>query len=142
MKTKCETCNHEPICAYCAEHLEEFSLPAENGACDLYDPRPEQCACESCHEPDPNESARLSSPFYQTVEGMLSPDYKERFKAEYKQTKIRYDKLHAMLVKADAGKLEFEPTCPLDLLRRQAAAMGQYLYCLEVRAQIEGIDLK
>ena len=142
MKTKCETCNHEPICAYCAEHLEEFSLPAENGACDLYDPRPERIACESCREPDPNESARLSSPFYQTVEGMLSPDYKERFKAEYKQTKIRYDKLHAMLVKADAGKLEFEPTCPLDLLRRQAAAMGQYLYCLEVRAQMEGVELK
>lgn len=142
METKCKTCNHEPICAYCAEHLEEFSLPAENGACDLYDPRPEMCACESCREPDPDESARLSSPFYKTVEGMLSPDYKERFKAEYQQTKIRYDKLHAMLVKADAGKLEFEPTCPLDLLRRQAAAMGQYLYCLEVRAQIEGIDLK
>ena len=142
METKCKTCNHEPICAYCAEHLEEFSLPAENGACDLYDPRPERIACESCREPDPDESARLSSPFYKTVEGMLSPDYKERFKAEYQQTKIRYDKLHAMLVKADAGKLEFEPTCPLDLLRRQAAAMGQYLYCLEVRAQIEGIDLK
>lgn len=142
METKCKTCNHEPICAYCAEHLEEFSLPAENGACDLYDPSPEKCACKSCHESDPNESARLSSPFYKTVEGMLSPDYKERFKAEYQQTKIRYDKLHVMLVKADAGKLEFEPTCPLDLLRRQAAAMGQYLYCLEVRAQIEGIDLK
>lgn len=142
MKNKCETCNHEPICAYCAEHLEEFSLPAENGACDLYEHRFEKCACESCREPDPNESARLSSPFYQTVEGMLSPDYKERFKAEYKQTKIRYDKLHAMLVKADAGKLEFEPTCPLDLLRRQAAAMGQYLYCLEVRAQMEGVELR
>lgn len=142
METKCKTCNHEPICAYCAEHLEEFSLPAENGDCDLYDPCPEKCACESCREPDPDESARLSSPFYKTVEGMLSPDYKERFKAEYQRTKIRYDKLHAMLVKADAGKLEFEPTSPLDLLRRQTAAMGQYLYCLEVRAQIEGIDLK
>lgn len=142
MKTKCETCNHEPICAYCAEHLEEFSLPAENGACDLYDPRPERIACESCREPDPNESARISSPFFKTVSFMLSPDYKERFKAEYQQTKIRYDKLHAMLVKADAGKLEFEPTCPLDLLRRQAAAMGQYLYCLEVRAQMEGVELK
>ena len=142
METKCKTCNHEPICAYCAEHLEEFSLPAENGACDLYDPRPEKCACESCREPDPDESARLSSPFYKTVEGMLSPDYKERFKAEYQQTKIRYDKVHAMLVKADAGKLEFEPTCPLDLLRHQAQAMGQYLYCLEVRAQMEGVELK
>ena len=77
----------------------------------------------------------------ETVEKMLSADYKERFQAEYRQTKIRYDKLHAMIVKADAGKLEFELTCPLELLKRQAAAMGQYLYCLEVRAQIEGVEL-
>lgn len=77
----------------------------------------------------------------ETVEKMLSADYKDRFQAEYRQTKIRYDKLHTIIVKADAGKLEFEPTCPLELLRRQAQAMGQYLYCLEVRAQIEGIDL-
>ena len=34
-----------------------------------------------------------------TVELMLSDDYKDRFKAEYYQTKIRYDKLHKMIVK-------------------------------------------
>lgn len=28
-----------------------------------------------------------------TVDGMLSTDYKERFVAEYQQTKIRYEKL-------------------------------------------------
>lgn len=76
-----------------------------------------------------------------TIEMMNSADYKERFIAEYQQTKIRYEKLHKMLVKADAGKLEFKPTCPLDLLREQKAHMGKYLYCLEVRAQIEGIEL-
>lgn len=76
-----------------------------------------------------------------TIEMMQSADYKERFKAEYYQTKIRYTKLHNMLVKADAGTLEFTPTCPLDLLRDQKANMGKYLYCLEVRAQIEGIEL-
>ena len=76
-----------------------------------------------------------------TVELMNSSDYKERFVAEYVQTKIRYNKLHNMLVKADAGKLDFKPTCPLELLREQKAAMGKYLYCLEVRAQIEGIEL-
>jgi hypothetical protein len=84
---------------------------------------------------------RAKSEFDDTVEGMLSADYKKRFKAEYQQTKIRYDKLHKMLVKADAGKLEFKPTCPLDLLKEQKAYMGRYLYCLEVRAQIEGIEL-
>ncbi|MBQ5633954.1 MAG: hypothetical protein IIV11_03625 [Clostridia bacterium] len=72
---------------------------------------------------------------------MLSPDYKERFKAEYKQTKIRYDKLHAMLVKAEARKLRFESAFECDLIRRQVQAMEQYLYCLEVRAQIEDINI-
>lgn len=76
-----------------------------------------------------------------TIEMMQSADYKERFKAEYQQTKIRYNKLHNMLVKADAHTLDFEPTCPLDLLREQKANMGKYLYCLEVRAEIEGIRL-
>lgn len=33
----------------------------------------------------------------ETVELMNSSDYKERFKAEYLQAKIRYDKLHKML---------------------------------------------
>lgn len=76
-----------------------------------------------------------------TVKMMQSADFKERFKAEYHQVKIRYNKLHVMLVKADAGTLEFKPSCSLRLLREQKAAMGKYLYCLEVRAQIEGIDL-
>lgn len=76
-----------------------------------------------------------------TIEMMNSPDYKERFKAEYYQTKIRYAKLHKMCVKYEAGTLSFTPTCSLDLLKKQRAAMGQYLGCLEVRAEIEGIEL-
>lgn len=76
-----------------------------------------------------------------TVEMMTSADYKERFKAEYYQTKIRYEKLHQMCVKYEAGTLDFTPTCSLGLLKAQKAAMGQYLYCLEIRAEIEGIIL-
>ena len=34
-----------------------------------------------------------------TVDLMNSSDYKERFQAEYLQTKNRYNKLHKMLVK-------------------------------------------
>ena len=68
-------------------------------------------------------------------------DWKERGQLEYKQLKERYDKLHSMLVKYEAGTLEFTPNCPIDLLKEQAAAMGKYLYVLEVRAQIEDIDL-
>lgn len=77
----------------------------------------------------------------QTVNMMESNDYKERFKAEYWQTKIRYDKLHRMTIKYEAGTLDFTPTCSLDLLKRQKANMGNYLNCLEVRAEIEHIDL-
>ena len=77
-----------------------------------------------------------------TIEMMNSDDYKERFKAEYWQTKIRYEKLHEMIVKYEAGVLEFEPKCPLLLLKEQASYMGQYLYTLDVRAKMEDINLE
>lgn len=76
-----------------------------------------------------------------TIEMMNSADYKERFKAEYYQTKIRYEKLHKMVVKYEAGTLNFTPTCDIELLKKQKSFMGQYLYCLEVRAEIEGVEL-
>ena len=76
-----------------------------------------------------------------TAEMMNSADYKEHFKAEYIQTKIRYEKLHRMCIKYEAGTLNFEPACSLELLKEQKAAMGNYLRCLEVRAEIEGIEL-
>lgn len=76
-----------------------------------------------------------------TVEPMLSDDYKERFRAEYMQTKYRYDRLHDMVVRYEAGTLNFKPTCSIELLKQQKSAMGQYLYSLEVRAQVEHIQL-
>lgn len=76
-----------------------------------------------------------------TIPMMDNPDYKERFKAEYYQTKIRYEKLHKMYIKYEAGTLNFTPTCSLELLKEQKAHMGNYLRCLEIRAEIEGIEL-
>lgn len=69
-------------------------------------------------------------------------DYKERMRNEYIELKDKYDKLHRMLVKYDAGKLDFTPSCPIELLREQAATMGKYLYILETRAEIEQVDLE
>ena len=68
-------------------------------------------------------------------------DYKERMVEEYRQAKDRYDKLHKMLVKYDAGTLDFTLTCPVELLRKQAYHMGNYLNVLEIRAEIEGVAL-
>ena len=76
-----------------------------------------------------------------TVEMMNSDDFKERFRAEYYQTKIRYDKLDAMTVKYEAGTLPFTPNCSLELLKEQKSYMGNYIRCLKVRAEIEGITL-
>jgi hypothetical protein len=87
----------------------------------------------------------------ETAKLMTSADYKERFAAEYWQTKIRYEKLKAFLTKIEAADLtryrtnaieEPKHDCPYDLLRSQQQAMGEYLHILEVRAVIEGVNLE
>lgn len=75
-----------------------------------------------------------------TIEMMNSEDYKERFKAEFYQTKIRYLKLCDVIKKYEEGTLDFKLVCPIDLLKEQAAHMFDYLYVLEDRANLEGIE--
>ena len=77
-----------------------------------------------------------------TVDLMNSEDYNDRLKAEYLQTKIRYNNLHKMLIKKAAGTLDFEPVCSIALLTEQKRYMGEYLRVLETRAEIEGITLE
>ena len=77
----------------------------------------------------------------QTVELMNSSDYKERFKAEYYQLKIRYDKLHNMCEKWDKDELDFTPTCSREIYTRQLNAMKEYLTILEERAVLEKVEL-
>jgi hypothetical protein len=85
-----------------------------------------------------------------TVTMMNSEDYKERFKAEYYQTKIRYEKLKAFNTKIEAAqRTEYmkngvempKHDCPENVLLEQQACMGQYLHILELRAVIEGVEL-
>ena len=76
-----------------------------------------------------------------TVELMNSAEYKDRFKAEYWQAKIRYDKLDDMTVKYEANTLTFTPNCSLDLLKEQKKYLGNYIRTLKIRAEIEGIKL-
>lgn len=76
-----------------------------------------------------------------TYEGMVSPDYRERFKAEYIQLKNRYGGLRRMLDEWEDGKLSFKPSCPRSLLEIQATHMANYLMALKKRAAIEEIEL-
>lgn len=135
--SRCERCIHLPICEYVAEHDKNFHLERENECCGMF------------HKENRNKGYILS--MEDTVEGMLSGDYKERFKAEYQQTKIRYERLKAYNTRIEAAqrtalygvKTIDEPkhTCPEDILREQQEVMGHYLHVLEVRAVIENIEL-
>ena len=77
----------------------------------------------------------------ETIEMMQSEDYRERFKAEYQQNVIRFQKLRAMLEKWDKGELNFTPDCPRGVYNLQIRAMADYIAVLEARAAIEGIAL-
>lgn len=76
-----------------------------------------------------------------TIEMMNSEDYKERFKAEYYQIVIRYQKLKSMLDKWDNNQLEFTPTCPRSTYNMQITAMTDYIAVLKARAVMEGVEL-
>lgn len=76
-----------------------------------------------------------------TVDMMLSEDYKERFKAEFYQLHIRYGKLNYMLYQWDNGELVFSPRCPREFYNKMHDAMRAYLDVLLERAKIEGIEL-
>ena len=77
----------------------------------------------------------------ETIDLMTSANYKDRFKAEYYQLKIRYEKLSTMLDKWDKDELGFTPTCDRQIYTTQITAMNMYLDVLEERAKIEGIEL-
>lgn len=85
-----------------------------------------------------------------TVELMLSSHYKDRFIAEYLQTKERHERLKTFLNKIEAAELTKhqlnaveEPAhdCSIDLLHRQLKFMEEYLHILEIRAIIENTPL-
>lgn len=69
------------------------------------------------------------------------PAYVSRMINEYHELKDKYTKLRHMLAKHEAGTLDFEPTCPIELLEHQANVMSEYLHTLEVRAEIENVEL-
>lgn len=77
-----------------------------------------------------------------TVDGMLSDDYKERFKAEYDQLMIRASRLEKLLIDDSNGDIDFELQCPRQMLGTQLRLMRQLLEVLKRRAKIESIDLK
>ena len=81
--------------------------------------------------------------FEETIDLMLSSDWKERFIAEYAQAKIRYNHLHNFIIKFESGTLEHpeEYVSNLFQFKNQKQALGQYIYSMEIRAEVENIPL-
>lgn len=81
------------------------------------------------------DSMKLSD----TVDGMLSDDYREQFAAEYFQLVIRIENLKSLLDRLDADA-RFVSKTPRSVLMYQYRAMTDYRNYLEDRASFEGID--
>lgn len=74
------------------------------------------------------------------MDKMLAP-HQERIVREYLDLSDRYKKLHKTLNKIEAGKFSPKDNREINIMYRQEKAMLGYLNALEIRAEIEGVDL-
>lgn len=75
-----------------------------------------------------------------TVKLMLSEKYAERLQAEYYQLEYRYLALAKALREYEQGE-RVELGCSVRMLKEQLDIMGKYLTVLELRCEVEGIQL-
>ena len=94
--------------------------------------------CPWCGEKLVNIERNFSMELKDTVELMLSDNYKDRLEAEYIQTKIRYVKLVMALFNIESLDIDDKMK---ELMNRQKDAMSDYLNILRERANLDGIDL-
>lgn len=72
----------------------------------------------------------------------LSEDCERQMAGEYRELKIRYEKLKNMVDTYAADELDFTPPCSLSILQRQLNAMEEYLIILGLRMIFENVDLE
>lgn len=86
----------------------------------------------------------------QTCEMMCSKDYRERFKAEFYQLKVRTEKLENFLAKIKAQyhyanncieENNIQHECDEFILEEQLVMMKKYLFIMKQRAVIENINV-
>ena len=72
---------------------------------------------------------------------ILSKDYKKRFAGETLELMIRKNKLQKIIEDFEDGKLSFELSCNVDILKEQFDIMNDYLDILLSRAKEENINI-
>jgi len=75
-----------------------------------------------------------------TVNLMLSDDWRDRLKAEWLQVKIRYERLIGAINMADQGKGKYRSAEGRAVLKSQRDSMANYMTMLELRMEDAGID--
>lgn len=75
-----------------------------------------------------------------TVDWMLSDDWKLRLKAEYWQAAIRLKKVSIMINKSDVGQL-YVPFDEYKLSLAQRKTMMDYMLILSRRAELAGVSM-
>lgn len=129
-RNPCLRCEDKDLCGIC-----ELNILRRKEVKPMDESKMMACSCKPYNE------------FEETVQMMLSEDYKARFAAEYRQTKIRYERLKKFFNRIEAAmthpsKVDMpKHDCDLELLREQQNIMGRYLHLLEIRAVIEHIEL-
>lgn len=95
------------------------------------------------HKKDKNENEQSSKlwTMEDTSELMLSSNYANRLKAEYRQLVIRIYNLEKYIPKTEEEKDNYKCAVPLYLLNRQLAVMKEYKEILEARARLDWVDL-
>lgn len=72
---------------------------------------------------------------------ILSEDYKRRFVGEILELVIRKSRLQKIIENFEDGKLSFELSCNIDILKEQFDIMNDYLDILLSRAREENINI-
>lgn len=79
----------------------------------------------------------MQTEYINTIEDMLSDDYKNRMRAEYKQLCIRIKKLTAYI----KNHIRNDSVIEIQLKEKQLTYMTEYKNVLEMRAALDDIDL-
>lgn len=79
----------------------------------------------------------MQTEYINTIEDMLSDDYKKRMRAEYKQLCIRIKKLTEYIKK----HIRNDSIIEIQLKEKQLTYMTEYKNVLEMRAALDDVDL-
>lgn len=145
--TSDSTCNntnsHKSVCREDGDHVCQCANGSKTHSCGCGDhSHTDACKCKNT----PKQVEAVVS-LEDTIALMNSSDFKDRLRAEYWQTKIRYEnlkKLNNLIEASEYGVVEFSKKAfetPRELFRAQQAVMGEYLHILEIRAIAERVKL-